>query len=163
MTAEVRGRYERVRAEMAAESIDVLVVSGSEYTGFDGAVAYMSGFQIVHRYAYVLVPREGDPAILFPSEARYVGLHEAAWVEEGVFVDRPGDWLRDRCEGAARVGVYGLEYVMNVRDYQAVAQGSFEVVAFDEPFDRARAVKSEAELESVREAVRINEEGFWEV
>jgi Xaa-Pro aminopeptidase len=156
-------RYEAVRAEMAAEDVDALVVSGSEYTGFDGAVAYMSGFQIVHRYAYVLVPLEGDPAIVFPSEARYVGYHEAASVDERVFADTPGEWLRERLGDAARVGVYGLEYVMNVRDYRALAAGSFELVPFDEPFDRARAVKSESELESVREAVRINEDGFWEV
>ena len=161
--SEVQDRYRRVREEMAREDVDVLVVSGSEYTGFDGAVAYMSGFNIVHRYAYVLVPREGDAAIVFPSEARYVGFHDAAWVDEKVFVDRPGDWLRERCAGAGRVGVYGLDYVMNVRDYRALAEGSYEVVPFDEAFDRARAVKSEAEMESVREAVNINEAGFWEV
>ena len=111
----------------------------------------------------MLVPREGDPAIVFPSEARYVGFHDAAWIDEKVFVDRPGDWLRERCAGAGRVGVYGLDYVMNVRDYRALAEGSLEVVPFDEAFDRARAVKSEAEMESVREAVSINEAGFWEV
>ena len=33
-------------------------------------------------------------------------------------------------------------------------------MAFDAEFDLARAVKSEAELESVRESVRINEDGF---
>jgi Xaa-Pro dipeptidase len=161
--SEFERRYEAVRAAMAAEGVDALVVSGSEYTGFDGAVAYMSGFQIVHRYAYVFVPLEGDPAIVFPSEARYVGFHDAAWIEERVFVDKPGDWLRDRAAGATRVGVYGLDYVINVRDYRALAAGSFEVISFDEPFDRARSVKSEQELESVREAVQINEEGFWEV
>ena len=31
---------------------------------------------------------------------------------------------------------------------------------FDEEFDLARAVKSDAELESVRDSVRINTEGF---
>jgi len=156
-------RYERVRAEMAAEGIDALVVSGSEYTGFDGAVAYMSGFQIVHRYAYVLVPLDGEPAIVFPSEARYVGYHDDAWMGERVFADIPGEWLRERLRGVRRVGVYGLDYVMNVHDYRALSAGEFEVVSFDEAFDRARAVKSDQELESVREAVRINEEGFWEV
>ena len=35
-------------------------------------------------------PAEGDPAIVFPSEARYVGFHDAAWVDERVFVDTPG-------------------------------------------------------------------------
>ena len=47
---------------------------------------------------------------------------------------------------------------MAVRDYQAL-QG-LELVPFDVEFDLARAVKSEAELESVRDSVRINQRGF---
>jgi Xaa-Pro dipeptidase len=163
--AEIERRYAAVRAAMAAEPVDALIVSGSEYTGFDGAVGYLSGFQIVHRYAYVLVPLDGDPAIVFPSEARFVGRHEAAWVDEQEFADTPGKWLRERAHdrGWKRVGVFGLDYVMNVRDYRALAAGSFELVPFDVQFDLARAVKSDLEMESVREAVQINEEGFWEV
>ncbi len=150
---------------MREAGLDALVVSGSEYTGFDGAVRYLSGFQIVHRYAYVLVPLEEEPAIVFPSEARYVGFHEGAWLDERVFADTPGEWLRTQCEGAGwhRVGVYGLDYVMNVRDYRALAAGSLELVPFDQEFDLARAIKSGDELFAVREAVEINEEGFWAV
>ncbi len=161
--AEGERRLDLVREAMHRAQLDALVVSGSEYTGFDGAIRYLSGFQIVHRYAYVLVPAEGDPAIVFPAEARYVGRHEAAWFEERVFEDTPGDWLRKRVAGARRVGVYGLDYVMNVRDYRALAAGDFEIVPFDEEFDLARAVKSGEELISVREAVDINEDGFWTV
>ena len=35
--------------------------------GFEGAVTYMSGFQIVHRYAYVVLPADGDPFVVFPT------------------------------------------------------------------------------------------------
>ena len=59
-----------------------------------------------------------------------------------------------------RVGVYGLDYVMTVRDYAALA-GAGELVGWDVAFDHARMVKSELELASVRESVRINTEGFW--
>ncbi len=48
---------------------------------------------------------------------------------------------------------------MAVRDYRAL-EGRAELVPFDVEFDLARAVKSEAELESVRDSVRINEDGF---
>jgi Xaa-Pro aminopeptidase len=58
-----------------------------------------------------------------------------------------------------RVGVYGLDYVMPARDYAAL-EGACELVAWDVAFDHARAVKSEEELESVRESVRINTDGF---
>ncbi len=47
---------------------------------------------------------------------------------------------------------------MTVRDFRALE--GLDLVPFDAEFDLARAVKSDAELESVRESVRINEDGF---
>ena len=159
MDAELTRRYANVRAAMAEHELDALIVSGSEYSGFEGSVTYLSGFQIVHRYAYVVVPAAGDPQIVFPTEARYVGEHGTAQLEQ-IFHDRPGEHMaataRDR--GWARVGVYGLDYIMTVRDFRALE--GLDLVPFDAEFDLARAVKSDAELESVRESVRINEEGF---
>jgi Xaa-Pro aminopeptidase len=156
---EVDRRYARVREAMARDGLDAAIISGSEYSGFEGAVTWMSGFVIVHRYAYVLLPLEGDPTIVFPREARYVGEHATTWIEQQEFVDLPGEWLADRVRGK-RIGVYGLDYVMTVRDFRAL-DGAAEIVSWDLGFDHARAVKSELELESVRESVRINTEGFW--
>ena len=48
---------------------------------------------------------------------------------------------------------------MTVRDYAALA-GAAELVPWDVAFDHARAVKSDEELESVRDSVRINTDGF---
>jgi Xaa-Pro dipeptidase len=155
---EIDGRYRLVREAMEEAHLDAVVVCGSEYTGFEGAVTYLSGFVIVHRYAYVVLPREGDPTIVFPAEARYVGEHGSCWIEDQVFTDRPGRYLGDRWK-AHRVGVYGLDYVMAVRDFE-VTHLQVEFVPFDVQFDLARAVKSEAELESVRDSVRINTDGF---
>ena len=159
---EVERRYGRIREALARDGLDAAIVSGNEYTGFEGAVTYLSGFGIVHRYAYVLLPLDGEPAIVFPSEARYVGEHGTTWIEEQVFVDRPGEWLRDRIRDRAwkRVGVFGLDYIMAVRDYRALEDAA-DLVPWDVEFDHARAVKSDVELESVRESARINEEGFW--
>ena len=155
---EIERRYRLVREAAARDGLDAVLVCGNEYTGFEGAVTYLSGFVIVHRYAYVLLPVDGEPAIVFPSEARYVGEHGTTWIEEQVFVDRPGDWLADRARGK-RIGVHGLDYVLAVRDYRAL-EGACELVAWDVGFDHARMVKSELELASVRESVRINTEGF---
>ena len=156
--AEIERRYAAVRAAMDEHGVDAVVVCGSEYTGFEGAVTYVSGFVIVHRYAYVLLPREGDPSIVFPAEARYVGEHGASWIEDQVFAERPGEWLVERLAGK-RVGVYGLEYVMTVRDFAPLRE-RVDVVPFDVEFDLARAVKSDEEITSVRDSVRINTEGF---
>ena len=155
---EVERRYANARAALERDGLDTALVCGSEYSGFEGAVTYLSGFQIVHRYAYVLLPREGEPAIVFPSEARYVGEHGTSRIDEQVFAERPGDWLADRLRGQ-RVGVYGLDYVMAPRDFAAL-EGACELVNWDVAFDHARAVKGDEELESVRDSVRINTEGF---
>ncbi len=158
MDAELTRRHARVREALARDGLDAALVCGSEYTGFEGAVTYLSGFQIVHRYAYVVLPVDGDPAIVFPTEARYVGEHGDSQIAEQVFADRPGDWLADTLRGE-RVGVYGLDYVMTVRDYAPLAAAA-ELVNWDTGYDLARAVKSEAELESVKESVAINVAGF---
>jgi Xaa-Pro aminopeptidase len=156
--AEIERRYAAVRAAMDEHGVDAVVVCGSEYTGFEGAVTYLSGFVIVHRYAYVLLPREGEPSIVFPGEARYVGVHGTSWIEDQVFAERPGEWLGERLAGK-RVGVYGLDYVLTVRDFAALGDKT-TVVPFDVEFDLARAVKSGEEVESVRDSVRINTQGF---
>lgn len=159
LSPELQRRHANVRAAMAEHDLEALVVSGTEYSGFEGAVTYMSGFQIVHRYAYVVVPANGDAYIVFPTEARYVGEHGTSELEQ-VFHDRPGELIASRARDAGwkRVGVYGLDYVATVRDYQSLED--LELIGFDVEFDLARAVKSEAELESVRDSVRINERGF---
>jgi Xaa-Pro aminopeptidase len=159
LQTELGQRHANVRAAMVEHGLDALIVAGSEYSGFEGAVTYLSGFQIVHRYAYVVVPAEGDPFVVFPTEARYVGEHGTALIEQR-FHPQPGAAIADVAKGAGwkRVGVYGLDYVMTVRDYRALE--GFEIVSFDVEFDLARAVKSEAELDSVRDSVRINRRGF---
>jgi len=163
--AEVARRYANARAAMAEHGVDALLISGSEYSGFEGAVRYLSGFRIVHRYAYVLLPAEGEPVSVFPTEARWVGDHADGWIADPVFAEHPGSWLRDhlRATNVKRLGVYGLDYIMAVRDYRALAQGPFELVDFDVAFDLSRATKSDEELELVRESMAINVAGFWAV
>ena len=83
-------------AQAQEDGLDAVVVAGSEYTGFEGAVRYLSGFRILHRYAYVVLPVEGEPSIVFPKEARWVGDHGEAWIEDKVFAEHPGQWIADR-------------------------------------------------------------------
>jgi Xaa-Pro aminopeptidase len=152
--AEIERRYANVRAQAQEDGLDAVVVAGSEYTGFEGAVRYLSGFRLLHRYAYVVLPVEGEPSVVFPKEARWVGDHGEAWIEDKVFAEHPGQWIADR--GFEKIGVYGLDYAMPVRDYRPLADVA---VSWDQGFDTARAVKSEEELASVEESFRLNEDG----
>jgi Xaa-Pro dipeptidase len=160
---EIQRRCGNVRSRMEKEGIDALLVCGNQYAGFEGAVLYMSGFEIVHRYVYVLFPLEGEPTLVFPREARWIGDKGKPWVKDHVWPDIPGQWIRDAAAERRwkRLGVYGLDFVMPVCDYRELAQGSLELVRFDRQFDMARAVKSEEELVEVRDAMDIILDGFW--
>lgn len=160
---EIGRRLQNVRRSMETEGVDALVVCGNEYTGFEGAVRYLSGFEIVHRYVYVVVPLDGDPKLVFPSEARWIGDKKKPWIQDHVWADVPGEWLRSfaQNQGWKRLAVYGMDYVMPVRDHGALRQGTYELVPFDFQFDMARAVKSEEELGYVRRSMGVIEDGFW--
>src|SRR5436189_3023798 len=159
---EIDRRYASIRAAMAANNVDALIVCGNQYAGFEGAVRYVSGFEIVHRYVYVLLPLSSEPTLLFPREARWIGDKKSPWVRDQVWAEIPGKWLRERIEEKQwkRVGVYGLDFIMAVRDYRELQQDTFELVPFDFHFDMARAVKSEEELAGVRDAMDIILDGF---
>jgi Xaa-Pro aminopeptidase len=148
---------------MQSAGLDALIVCGNQYAGFEGAVLYTSGFEIVHRYVYVVLPLEGDPVLVFPREARWIGDKGKPWVKEHVWPDVPGQWIAGyaRERNWKKLGVYGMDFVMAVRDYRELAQTSLELVKFDFDFDMARAVKSEEELAEVRDAMDIILDGFW--
>ena len=160
---EIDRRYRNIRAAMEKEGLDALLVCGNQYAGFEGAVLYMSGFEIVHRYVYVLFPLVGTPTLVFPREARWIGDKTKPWVKDQVWPDVPGQWIREHAVNRnwKRLGVYGLNFVMAVRDYRELIQGTSEIVPFDRQFDAARAVKSEEELAEVRDAMNIILDGFW--
>jgi Xaa-Pro aminopeptidase len=161
--SEIDRRYKNIRAAMQSENLDALIVCGNQYAGFEGAIAYISGFEIVHRYVYALIPLSGEPTLVFPREARWIGDKSKPWVRDQVWPDLPGQWLADRCREKKwkRIGVHGMSFVMAVRDYQALLQTGFELVPFDNQFDLTRAVKSQEELAEVRDAMDIIVDGFW--
>ena len=160
---EIERRYRLLRQRMAAEQLDAVLLCGNQYAGFEGAVRYYSGFEIVHRYVYVLLPLEGEPALVFPAEARWIGDKTKPWVREHIWAETPGQWLRQYGESRdwERVGIYGMNFVMPVRDYSVLEGASFVLVPFDAAVDLARAVKSDWELAAIRRSVDIILEGFW--
>ena len=163
--AEIDRRYNNVSAAMEEHGLDAMVVSGSEYSGFEGAIRYLAGFLILHRYAYVVITPDSDPVAVFPREATWVGDHSATFLKHRELPAHCGEWMADYLanKGAKKVGIYGYEYIINVRDYSALAAKDFELIDFDIPFDYARARKSDEEIASVRHSMDINKRGVLEV
>jgi Xaa-Pro aminopeptidase len=163
LAEDVARRHRVVRQAAERDGLDAVLVCATEYTGFEGALFYLSGFRILHRYAYVLLPVEEPPTNIFPGEGRWVGDHAEGWVQDRVFAETPGKWIAERISerGWRRIGVYGMDLVMPVRDFVELPHD--KIVRWDAEFDLARAVKSEYELGSVRESMSINEAGVFAV
>ena len=136
---EIERRYKNVRSHMQQAGLDALLVCGNQYAGFEGAVFYMSGFEIVHRYVYVLFPLEGEPTLVFPREARWIGDKGKPWIKDHVWPEVPGQWIRDIAKERhwKKLGVYGMNFVMAVRDYRELSNGSLDLIPFDTQFDTA--------------------------
>ena len=162
---EIDRRYKNIRSRMERANLDALIVCGNQYAGFEGATFYVSGFEIVHRYVYVVLPLTGEPTLVFPREARWIGDKTKPWIKDHVWPDVPGIWIRERGQerGWKRVGIYGMDFILAVRDYLELVKSPFELVPFDRQFDIARAVKSDEELAEVRDAMDIIVDGFWEL
>src|ERR1700739_4752768 len=159
---EINRRLKNLRDAMLRESLGALIVCGNQYAGFEGSVFYVSGFEIVHRYVYVLIPLEGEPTLVFPREARWIGDKAKPWVKDHVWPEVPGQWVRDIAleRKWKRLGVYGMNFVMAVRDFRELSNGSLELVPFDTEFDMAPAGKSGEELAAVRDPREIIFHGF---
>jgi Xaa-Pro aminopeptidase len=158
---EFDDRHRRVRELICRLGTDALLVCGNQYTGFDGAVRYLTDFQIVHRYAYVLVSAE-DVTLVLPAEARWIGDKTAIHADTLQWPTSPGEWLAKHFadRGWRRVATYGTDRIMPVADYRHLAAGPCDLVEADDTFDRLRAAKTPAELEAIRRAMRILERGF---
>src|SRR6516162_2226513 len=93
LSEEVARRHRVVREAAERDGLDAVLVCATEYTGFEGAMFYLSGFRILHRYAYVLLPVNEPPTNVFPGEGRWVGDHGEGWVQDRVFAETPGKWI----------------------------------------------------------------------
>src|SRR5258708_1063776 len=100
---EINRRFKNIHDAMLRENVDALIVCGNQYAGFEGAIFYVSGFEIVHRYVYVLIPLEGEPTLVFPREARWIGDKAKPWVKDQVWPDVPELLAETREIGRAHV------------------------------------------------------------
>lgn len=161
--AEIDRRYLNIRNALKEAGADALLVCGNQYAGFEGAVRYVSGFEIVHRYVYALIPIDEEPTLIFPREARWIGDKKKAWIRDQVWPEIPGEWIRERAVARnwKKLAVHGMDFVMPVRDHRWIAFSPFSILNFDTQFDLCRAVKSDEELVEVRDSMRVIEDGFW--
>src|SRR5436309_1439308 len=142
---------------MEREALDALIVCGNQYAGFEGAVLYTSGFEIVHRYVYVLIQLEGEPTLVFARGAGprmmnilLSGTHgeaEASFKVPGQRVIASDDLLLYSLEITGSGG-YWVEFSRPLIRGKLSARTQAMADAYPEALEAARKLMREGELAS---------------
>jgi Xaa-Pro aminopeptidase len=160
--AEFHDRVARLRAAMTAEGLDALLLYGS---GLDqcGHPTYVSHYIVKLPFAaLVVLPREGEPALLFQGAARArSAAGDTTWMADV----RPCWDLAATClqvvaeRGLAggTIGLAGVPRLMPFADWRTLAAGlrDARLVDAEGMVDRLRAIKSPREIAQVLRARRL--------
>ena len=175
---EYDGRIARIQARMAERGIDLLVAHACECES--ATVRYLTNFWAVFDFVGVLVPVEGKPILLTGGPESYDFAVQFAQIDDvrvhPMYVetcapewDKPTDpfdykKILDELRGRfaiKRIGIANVNTLPHViyEDIARAADGAEIVPAEDIILDE-RVIKSEAELDMLREAYRITEESM---
>ena len=166
---EIEGRWERARQAMTQHGLEALLVVGRSFYDRPGSLAYLSGhlppfptgaFVGEVRglgHAALVLPREGDPALVVDS---------AHWRRDRVAVsdvrpslDEPhavATVLDEKGLGKARLGLVG-EDLLPVAFFRALTTElpGLRVKSADALIAGMRTIKSAAEMEAMRRAAQV--------
>lgn len=166
--SEFSRRLKNVRAKMKARGIDVLVIysaPGSIRFGQRGHVMYISGYEPYFGNTMVVLPGDENLRPLLEIDAADYFPPECTWIENvkpaGDHVQTLKKYLRETKLEKSRVGVVG-EYSMSPSLYARMRReiGQSQIKVASDILESERAVKSEYEIQCVKEASKIAKKGI---
>ncbi len=168
--SEFAARLSKVQQRVQAEGLDALIVHSHEADFAN--VRYLSNYWPIFETAGVIVPAQGEAALVIgpesmtfardrskiPTIKRILEYRESADPDyPGVELDTFGSIFAEMGVAPRRLGIAGMS-LMPVTIYQALVRDcpGAEIVKADDIVVDLRIIKSEAELNCLREAFRIS-------
>lgn len=175
---EFSARIEKLRAIMAEQNLDVLMVYGDEYRKEN--LRYVSNFWPIFERGALLIGTSGDPILLCAPEDEEMAKEATVWSDVRVVpdfkcvtvsddIDYPlanyasFSGLAAELRSKGKVEKLGLAGMLDVSaPLLKIISDAFacEVVSADDILFNIRKVKSENEIACLREAARMAEIGF---
>ncbi len=172
---EYRRRYDRVHSTMDELGLDALIVGGGpSHWSSGGGMLWLTGHFEWHAMAcYVLVPRGGDPTLVYSMGGTHIeSVRNQVWVNDvrpsrmGAFGQVLAEVAREKGLADARIGHPPIDPrfgdYMPVNQYRAFTDAlpDSELVLIDDIFHDLLRVKSEEELACVRVAGQLCADAF---
>lgn len=163
--SERERRFKLVREKMAYEKLDALIVISNAQYNQKGFARYLSNYNNPIYGILVIFPQEGEPTFLAPSPLQEYWSKRLTWIENVKLSPAFGvDLVKELKAMGLQAGRLGLvnSKIMPANVYGALVEGCPEANIVDATslLETVRAVKSDAELASVRESARLAELSF---
>ncbi len=161
---EILGNLDELNREVAASDFDAIVAMSPENVPYTSGVLLWTQRTIRDRLALVVWPRDGDPTfIVATNEEGYV--REKSWIGDirGYVqhrespIDVLADVLRERGLGAGRVGIEPSYLSADFHAELLSAMPEAQFAPCESLFERARMVKTPAEVELLTRAAVATE------
>jgi Xaa-Pro aminopeptidase len=164
--AEIDGRVSRLQELMDEHGFSVLVCYGAHRDWVPADLWYLARWSCIdEEMSYVVVPRSGPTVLVTDAEWDLERAKDEAYAGEVLFDPAPGallaDLVRSQSWSDGRVGISGLAF------FPAPVYLSFSAALETDDIADAtwltslqRTIKSEGELELLREAARISDIGM---
>jgi len=159
---EFRGRADRLRAAMGRAGLDAMLLYGSGLNGC-GHPTYLSNYIVKLPFsALVVLPREGEPALMFEGATRGRSAAQATtWIEDV----RPCWNMAETCLAvlaergltSSVIGLAGMPRLVPHAEWSTLVEAldGATLVDAEDIVSRQRAIKSDREIAQVRRASQI--------
>jgi Xaa-Pro aminopeptidase len=161
---EIARRIGAIKEGMIEKGLQALIVFSQVVLGEKGAVRYISGYRLLTRKDYLILPLAGDPVLIVPTFGQQISAMKASWIKdvrsggetEGMIREVANKIKTDKLEKGA-IGIVGLLSSMPHHDYELLKKELPEATFTDSTtlLDGIRAVKSPEEIEMVRATTDI--------
>ena len=174
---EFRQRIEKLRQHMDGDNIGLCLVFGDEYRKEN--LRYVSNYWPIFERGMLVVPLNKEPVLLVAPEGEQVAREMSAWsdirnVREFTCVTVPDEIEYQYAKYTSfsqiakefqfekrRMGIIGLDIISrNLYGDLKSAFSGIEFVDYNQVIFGLRLIKSSAEVECLREAWRIADEGY---
>lgn len=159
-------RYRALDREIDRFGLDALILVSRAQPGHRGAIRFVADYHFLVRTVYAVAFPGEVPILLTENKAERHQARTASGMDRVEFALDPAEGLERMLEQHGvrngRVGITGLAGTMPLGDYEALVARCLKIEFVDatEAFEAARAVKSPAEHEMVREASAIADAAY---
>lgn len=169
---EYQSRVRNVRKAMSRDGFEVLLIFGARQWYRDHYIRYMANYDTPGRPSIMVLPLEDEPALLISDDWDLERAREVTWIQEvSATSDLAGstvEVLRSRRLRAGKFGIAGGEgygytaleaFPSNIYSAVKEAFSTTQIDGASRMMDNIRAIRSPREIEVLRKASKISDEG----